>query len=364
MTTSNLETSRTKRIAILVAEGFEDAEFQVPYTALKRTDAEVVVLGSRMNEEYTGKRGEVSIQPDATATEALSDDFDAIVIPGGLAPDHLRVNDQMVSMVMDAMAQEKLIAAVCHGPQVLIEADQLRGKQATGFRSIRKDMQNAGATYLDQPVVVDGNLITARRPGDLSLFTTLILSQLGLEIEGQVLPDPDDYDYSWWELAAHWGGSTRQDILNVINTALVGERYTLSAFRQYAERLRDPEAKMVFAEVITAKEGHIERLEERLQDFGEQVSWQAIGSETLATLQRWLQSNDETSILRQGLGDLQTGAVDATRFSSRLTDPITTEILDSIASNLGRLEDRLGTLYRARLGSGVQPPTPTTMAIG
>ena len=104
--------------------------------------------------------------------------------PGGHAPDHIRVNDQAVRLVINAMAQGKLIAAVCHGPQVLVEADQLRDKQATGFRSIRKDMQNAGATYIDEPVVVDGNLITSRRPGEgLPMFTTMILSRLGLPMD-------------------------------------------------------------------------------------------------------------------------------------------------------------------------------------
>lgn len=363
MTYSTPEDSATTRVAILVENGFEDSEFHVPYTALQRTDAEIMVLGTRMNEEYKGKRGKVSIKPDATTTEVLSDDFDAVVIPGGNAPDHIRVNDHAVNLVMNAMAQGKLIAAVCHGPQVLIEADQLRGKQATGFRAIRKDMQNAGATYIDDPVVVDGNLITARRPGDLPMFTTMILSYLGLSMD-ETLPDPSDKTYDWWELGAKWGGSSRQDITNVINTALIGERYTMGAFRQYNEKITDVEANVVFSEVITAKENHIERLEVRLRQLDETITWQAIGSEAFATLQGWLQSTDETEILRRALGDLQTGLVDATRFSAQLTDPVTSDMLDRIANNLGRLEARVGDLYRARLGSNVEAPLPTTMAAG
>ncbi len=362
MTNPNQNGSPKTRIAILVENGFEDSEFHVPYTALQRTNAELVVLGTRMNEEYKGKRGKVSIKPDATTTEVLSDDFDAIVIPGGNAPDHIRVNDHAVRLVMNAMAQGKLIAAVCHGPQVLIEADQLRGKQATGFRAIRKDMQNAGATYMNDPVVVDGNLITARRPGDLPMFTTMILSYLGLSM-AETLPDPSDETYDWWELGAKWGGSSRQDIVNVINTALVGERYTMGAFRQYNEKLTDAEANVVFLEVINTKETHIEQLEVRLRQLDETVSWQAIGSEAFATLQGWLQSSDEKEILRRALGDLQTGLVDATHFSAQLTDPVTSAMLERIAHNLGRLEERVGDLYRARLGDSVEAPLPTTMAV-
>jgi protease I len=363
MTYSTQNGSTKTRIAILIENGFEDSEFQVPYTALKRTEAEVVVLGTRMNEEYNGKQGNVSIKPDATTTEVLSDDFDAIFIPGGHAPDHIRINDQAVRLVMNAMAQGKLIAAVCHGPQVLIEADQLRDKQATGFRAIRKDMQNAGATYIDQPVVVDGNLITSRRPGDLAMFTTTLLSRLGLSME-ETLPDPADETYDWWQLAARWGGSSRQDILNIINTALVGERYTLGTFRQYKEKISDVEANVVFSEVMTAKESHIERLETRLWQFDEEVSWQAVGSEAFATLQGWLQSSNEHEILRRALGDLQTGLVDATRFSAQLTDPVTSSLLDRIAGNLAQLEERVGDLYRARSGGNVEAPMPTTMAVG
>lgn len=363
MTSSTQSETTQTRVAILVENGFEDSEFQVPYTALKRTNAEVVVLGTRMNEEYKGKRGNVTIRPDSTTTEVLSDDFDAIVIPGGHAPDHIRTNDHAVSLVMNAIAQGKLVAAVCHGPQVLIEADQLRGKQATGYRAIRKDMQNAGATYIDEPVVVDGNLVTARRPGDLPMFTTMILSRLGLSMD-KTLPDPADETYDWWELGAKWGGSSRQDIINVINTALVGERYTMGAFRQYNEKITDAEANVVFSEVLTTKESHIERLEVRLRQMDESVSWQAVGSEAFATLQGWIQSSEETDILRRALGDLQTGLVDANRFSAQLTDPVTSNILDRIAGNLGRLEARVGDLYRARLGHNVEAPLPTTMAVG
>lgn len=355
--------NNVRKVAILVENGVEDSEFQIPYTALQQAGAKVTLLGSRMNDEYQGKRGEVSITPDATATEVLSEDFDAIVIPGGAAPDRIRANPNAVSLVMDAMAQGKIVAAVCHGPQVLIEADQLRGKQATGFRAIRKDIQNAGATYIDEPVVVDQNLITARRPGDLPIFTTTLLSRLALTIQGTDLPETSDRTYEWWELAQAWGGSSRQDIINALNTAIVGERYTAAAFRQYEDRVMDAELKVVFREVSTAKERHTQLLEQRLHTFNEQVTWQALGSDAFATLQSWLQSNDDISILRRALGDIQTGVVDSYHLCAQLTDPLTVEILEQIEANLSQFERRLATLYRARAGAAVQPPTPTTMAV-
>lgn len=352
------------RVAILIEEMFEDSEFTIPYTALKQALANVVVLGSRMNDEYHGKAGKITVKPDATATEVRSEDFDAIVIPGGIAPDRIRANPNAVRLVMNAMAQGKLIAAVCHGPQVLIEADQLRDKQATGFRAIRKDIQNAGATYINEPVVVDGNLITARQPSDLPMFTATILSRLGLSIDTLVLPDLSDRTFEWWKIAEGWGGSTRSDIVNALNTAISGEHYTYKAFDQYATRTTDSELRLVLREICTTKQQHIQLLEARLVAFNEQVSWQAMGSEALATLQSWLQSNDDDrAILRRALGDLQTGVVDAYHLCSQLTDPLTVELMTQVEENLSRHEQRLSDLYRARLGDNVQPPMPTTMAI-
>jgi protease I len=351
-----------KRVAILVENLFEDSEFQIPYTALQRADAEVVVLGSRMNDEYSGKQGKVTIKPDATATEVRSEDFEAIVIPGGVAPDRIRANPNAVRLVMNAMAQEKMVAAVCHGPQVLIEADQLRGRRATGFSSIRKDIQNAGATYEDEAVVVDGNLITSRQPSDLAAFATTILINLGLNIEGTVFPELSDRTFAWWKLAEEWGGSSRLDILAALNTAIIGERYTLATFEKYVQQINSTESQVVLNEVVTTKRQNIQLLEQRLSDFNEQVTWQAAGSEAFATLQSWLQSSTtEKEILRRALGDVQTGVVDAYHLSIQLTDPATVGILSQIEENLHRHEERLGDLYRSHFDGTIEPPTPTTL---
>ncbi|MGJ3252722.1 MAG: DJ-1/PfpI/YhbO family deglycase/protease [Elainellaceae cyanobacterium] len=358
---ANANGSRQKRVAILIENHFEDSEFSIPYNALQKAGANVTVLGSRMNEEYKGKRGQATIKPTATATEVRSEDFDAIVIPGGAAPDRIRTNPNAVRLVIDAMAQNKLVAAVCHGPQVLIEADQLRNRQATGYRSIRVDMQNAGATYVDEPVVVDKNLITSRRPGDLSLFTVMVLSNLGVGIDGTTFPDTSDQSFEWWQLAEEWGGSSKQDIVNVLNIVVIGERYTLEAFRQYGDRTVDQELKLVLDEIRSIKQNHVAMLESRLQAFDEEVTWQAIGSDAYATLINWLQSSNDESIMRRALGDIQTGIVDLSKLSSRITDPITVNLMSQIESNLARCEQRLASLYRARLGDKVESPMPTTL---
>ncbi|MGF1497017.1 MAG: type 1 glutamine amidotransferase domain-containing protein [Elainellaceae cyanobacterium] len=359
---SNGTSTVQKRIAILVGNGVEDSEFKIPYTALKQTKANVRVIGSRMNDEYKGKQGKVSVKPDATFTEVRSEDFDAIIIPGGQAPDHIRTNQNAVRLVMNAMAQGILVAAICHGPQVLIEADQLRGKRATGFRSIRKDMQNAGATYVDESVVIDGNLITSRRPGDLALFTETILGNLGLMAQQAQPTAMADTSYDWWQRAAEWGGSSRLDILNALNAAILGERYTLDALKQYGDRTSDPELSLVLQEIVGVKNTNMMLLETRLNAFDEKVTWQNLGSDAYATLQNWLQSSDDLSIMRRTLGDLQTGIIDAMHFSSQLTDPITADVFQQVELNLLTCEERLSTLYRARLGEKVQSPNPTTLA--
>lgn len=350
-------------VAILLENQFEDSEFKVPYTALLQANAQVTVVGTRMNDEYKGERGKVSHKPDATTTEVRAEDFDAIVLPGGAAPDKIRTNPQAIRLVTDAMKLEIIVAAVCHGPQVLIEADLIRDKRVTGFQAIRKDIENAGGQYIDEPVVIDDNLITARCPSDLPLFTTTLLNKLGLTIPDKLLPVITDRIYPWWELGELWQGSSKQDILNALNTAIVGERYTLAAFQKYKEQARNADFQVLAQEVVATKYRHIELLENRLQDFGETITWQAIGSEPFAALQSWLQSSEDESLMRRALGDLQTGAVDAMHLSTWLTDPQTTELLKQISDNLLHHVQQLGELYRTCWGKAVKPPLPTTLAM-
>lgn len=357
------EQNQQKRVAILIENHVEDSEFQIPYTALPEAGAEVTVLGSRLSETYTGKQGKVSQEADATTTDARPEEFDAVIIPGGMAPDKMRTNMKTVRFVQEAMRQGKLVAAVCHGPQLLIEGDLLRGKRATGFRAIRKDMQNAGADYQNAPVVTDGNLITSRRPSDLALFMAAILRRLGLSPKKVELPDEHDTTAEWWPLAEAWGGQTREEIIDAINTAIRGERYALTAFEQYTEKATDAEVKSLFAEIVENKRSHVQMLESRLAALGGQLDLQATGSGAWATLKSWLQSSDDTSLLRRAMGDLQTGVVDAFNLTNQFTDPLTAALFDQIEIDLARHEQRVADLYHARFAAKpAEPAQPTTGA--
>ena len=356
----SITNSTEKRVAILIDQKVEDCEFQIPFNALKQAGARVTVLASRLNEKYQGKQGQVSIKPDGTVTEARPEDFDAVIIPGGMAPDTMRNNPNAVQFVQKAMQLGKLVAAVCHGPQMLIEGDLLKGKNATGFVSIHKDMINAGANYIDEPLVVDGNLITSRQPSDLAIFTTAILTRLGLGHSNQVLPNVSDRTVQWWQLAEAWGGNNKNEIVDALNTALAGERYTRTTFEHYVEKTSDAELRSLLQEMIENKQHHIQMLESRLKELDASESLSASGADAYASLQAWLQSSDDMTILRRTLGDIQTGVVDAYNLRKQYTDPTSTEIFTEIEANLAQYEQRLAKLYHARLDS--QPAKPTTSA--
>jgi protease I len=354
------EQPAKKKVAILIEKNFEDSEFTIPYNALKAAGAEVSVLGSRMNETYAGKQGKASIAPDGTTTDARARDFAAVIIPGGMAPDTMRTNMKTVRFVQDAVAEGKLVAAICHGPQVLIEGDLLKGKRATGFRAIRKDMQNAGANYSDEPIVVDGQLLTSRRPSDLPIFTTSILSRLALSIKDRELPVESSSEAEWWKLAEEWGGSSKSEIVDALNTAIRGERYAVTAFEHYAEKATDTELRSALKEIRETKEAHIKKLEARLAELGEKESFQAAGSGAWATLKSWLQSNDDAAIIRRALGDLQTGIVDTTNLLNSLTDPATAAIFDRMEEDIAKHEQRVAELYHARTHRESEAAEPTT----
>ena len=166
-----------KRIAILVEEDFEDAELVEPLKAMKDAEAKVVV-GSGSQESYRGKRGRATIKVDVTADEVGAEDFDAIIVPGGYAPDKMRLHQPMIDLVRRAHDSGKVVAAICHGPQLLISADIVRGRRVTSWPSVAVDLRNAGANWVDEPLVQDGNLITSRKPADLPRFNKAIIEAL------------------------------------------------------------------------------------------------------------------------------------------------------------------------------------------
>src|SRR5437773_2130869 len=167
-----------KRVAMLVEAEFEDRELTGPLDALRAAGASVTIVGPVAQTEYRGKRGEATIVSDLAAGSARMQDFDALVIPGGHAPDKMRMRHAMVDLARDAMHSGKPVAAICHGPQVLISANVLRGRTLTCWPSIAIDVKNAGGLYVDKPVVEDGNLITSRKPDDVPLFSDAIIRAL------------------------------------------------------------------------------------------------------------------------------------------------------------------------------------------
>lgn len=167
-----------KRIAILAEEDFEDSELVEPLRAMKNAGARVIIVGSGTKQSYTGKRGSATITADVTADKVNAEDFDAIIVPGGYAPDKMRLHQSMIDLVRKAHDLGKVVAAVCHGPQLLISAGVVRGRRVTSWPSVTVDLQNAGANWVDEPVVQDGNLITSRKPADLPRFNKAIVEAL------------------------------------------------------------------------------------------------------------------------------------------------------------------------------------------
>jgi len=167
-----------KRIAILAEEGFEDSELIEPMRVLKDAGARVLIVGSGSQETYRGKRGGATVIVDATADKVKAEDFDAIIVPGGYAPDKMRLYQSMIDLVRKAHDLGKVVAAICHGPQLLISAEIVRGRRVTSWPSVAVDLRNAGADWVDVPVVQDGNLITSRKPADLPRFNKAIIEAL------------------------------------------------------------------------------------------------------------------------------------------------------------------------------------------
>ena len=167
-----------KRVAMLVDEGFEDRELTGPLDALRTAGATVTIVGPTRGASCVGKRGEATISADISAGEARMRDFDALVIPGGYAPDKMRMRHAMVDFTRDMFEAGKPVAAICHAPSLLISANAVRGRTLTCWPSIAVDVKNAGGMYVDKPVVEDGNLITSRKPDDIPFFNDAIIRAL------------------------------------------------------------------------------------------------------------------------------------------------------------------------------------------
>jgi protease I len=166
------------KVAFIVDEMFEDSEFKVPYDRVKEAGHEAVIIGLEAGKKLEGKKGDETITTEKAIGDVSADDFDALVIPGGYSPDKIRTNADMVGITKTLVKADKPVAAICHAGWMLAEADVLKNRTVTSWPSIKTDLINAGAEWVDQEVVEDGNLITSRKPDDLDAFTKTLLSQL------------------------------------------------------------------------------------------------------------------------------------------------------------------------------------------
>ena len=183
------------RVLIVATNGFEEWELFGPLEILQKRGAEVVLASlSRDPIQATvhDKPGK-SITPDITIDQANADDFDALILPGGVRnPDTLRVHGNVIALIRDFERQGKPIAAICHGPWLLVEADLLRGRTATSWPSIRTDLRNAGASVVDEPAVADGNIVTSRTPADVEAFTDAMLDLIENAPEVTEIDQPNE----------------------------------------------------------------------------------------------------------------------------------------------------------------------------
>ena len=170
-----------KKVAILVADGFEQVEFTKPKQALEDAGAQVhvVSLESGQVKGWDSTDWGKSFDVDITVDSAKADDYNALVLPGGVMnPDNLRKNEQAVAFVRDFFKQHKPVAAICHAPWTLIEAGVVEGRKLTSYTSIKTDLKNAGANWVDQEVVTDQGLVTSRNPDDLPAFCDKMIEEI------------------------------------------------------------------------------------------------------------------------------------------------------------------------------------------
>ncbi len=175
-------TLEGKRVAILVTQGFEQSEMTSPREALEKAGAQTVLIspaGDTVRAWDESDWGE-SFDVDVPLKQAKSDDYDALVLPGGVMnPDKLRLDKKAVEFVRAFVQSEKPVAAICHGPWTLIEAGAVEGRRMTSWPSLQTDLRNAGAEWVDEQVVVDDGLVTSRKPADLNAFNRKMIEEFG-----------------------------------------------------------------------------------------------------------------------------------------------------------------------------------------
>jgi protease I len=183
------------RILIVATDGFEEWELFGPRQILQKRGAEVVLASLTLNPIQASVHDDPgrTIRPDLTIDDADADDFDALILPGGVRnPDHLRIHGNVIALIRRFAEQGKPVGAICHGPWLLVEADLLRDRTATGWPSIRTDLRNAGAKVVDDAAVTDGNIVTSRNPDDVEAFTNAVIDLIENEPEVEEILHPSE----------------------------------------------------------------------------------------------------------------------------------------------------------------------------
>jgi len=176
------------RIACLLGPGFEDSEFRLPYDALKNAGYQVDIISMKAGTELKGYKGKETVKSEKGIDEVRAEDYQAVLIPGGHSPDQIRKDKKIVEFVKKFDSMKRPIAAVCHGPQLLLTARLVRGRTLTAWETVQGDLDQAGAIVKDQEVVVDQNWITSRKPEDLKAFSEAMLK--ALKQTDQARPQP------------------------------------------------------------------------------------------------------------------------------------------------------------------------------
>jgi protease I len=167
-----------RKIAVIITDLFEDSEYTEPEAAFQKAGHELVHVGLLKGKTVKGKKKDTPVTIDEAVKDVSVDDFDALLIPGGYSPDKIRVDEDALRFAREFVQSDKPVFLICHAAQLLITADVLKGRKITGYKSIIQDIKNAGAEFVDQEVVVDGNLVSSRNPGDLPAFIEECLKKL------------------------------------------------------------------------------------------------------------------------------------------------------------------------------------------
>ena len=176
-----MATLSNHKVAILTEEGFEQVELTSPKAALEKAGATVHVISPKSGKIKAWDKTDwgITIDVDRKLSDVSPDEYDALMLPGGvLNPDKLRQNNEAVAFVASFLEERKPVAAICHGPQMLIETDMIYGRRLTSYPSLQTDLKNAGADWVDEQVVVDNGLVTSRRPADLDAFNEKMIEEI------------------------------------------------------------------------------------------------------------------------------------------------------------------------------------------